>query len=260
MAEENKMNNNEGRMPLVLPSGRKAILRPYDAYTADAIGDTALEEEGTSLDKAVCGLIEALDGKALPRFEDDRGPAISAARDLLLNDYHYIIFMAVASFRDGVFDGEVPDGKGGTFNGHMELLDNEGKALKHFQPPPYPLGTAKTHEWEEEVPELGGKLVNFKLTLLDGKARASMIEDEAPNLNITLLSRNPAYHDPQKDMLIKYDPKARLNSPSWAARILTRKAKEIDPVIQFSGLFKNKGQSVNRSFFQIPDFFLRDFT
>ena len=251
-------NNNEGRMPLSLPSGRKAILRPYDAYVADAMGDTALQEEGTALDKAISGLVEAMDGEKFPSFEEDRGAAINAARDLLLNDYHLIIFMAAASFRDGFFEGKVPDGEGGSFDGYLELLDEEGKPLERFQPPPYPLGTEKKHEWEEAVPELDGKIVKFKMSLLDGSARARMLEDEMPNLNIDLVSRNPAFRDPVKETWVKYQPKAR--PPTWAARILSRKAKEVDPVIQVSGIFKNKGKKIVRSLFAVPDFFLRDFT
>ncbi len=245
-------------MSLDLPSGQKAILKPYDAYTADAMGDTALQEEGTALDKAICGLVESIDGKAFPSFEDDRGKAIKAARNLLLNDYHLIIFMAAASFRDGFFEGKVSDGKGGSFDASLHLLDEEGNPQERFKPPPYPNGADKKHEWEEEVPELAGKNVKFRLTLLDGSARARMLEDEMPNLNIDLVSRNPAYFDDEKQMWVLYDPKGR--PPTWAAKILSRKAKEIDPVIQFSGIFKNRGRTIRISMFAIPDFFLRDFT
>lgn len=251
-------NNNEGRMSLSLPSGRKAIIRSYDAYIADAMGDTALQEEGTALDKAISGLVEAIDGEKFPSFEEDRGGAIRAARGLLLNDYHFIIFMAAASFRDGFFEGKIPDGEGGSFDGHIDLLDNDGNPLEQFQPPPYPLGTDKKHEWEEAVPELDGQLVKFKMSLLDGAARARMLDDEMPNFNADLVSRNPAFYNQTKDMWIKYQPKAR--PPVWASRILSRKVKVIDPVIQFTGIFKNKGKKITRSLIGIPDFFLQDFT
>lgn len=261
--KENK-NNNEGRLQLDLPSGRKAVLRPYDAYVADALGDVALQEEGTAYDKAICGLAESIDGQPMPSFEEDRIKAINTARELLLNDYHHIIFMAAASYRDGFFEGDVPDiQEGGMFPGFLQLLEEDGSPLERFEPPSYPLGTDKKHEWEETVTVKGGdtpeiKPVKFKLTLLDGHARARMIDSGARNFNADLVSRNPAWYDDKKGMWIKYQPKA--HPPSWVAKILSTKAKEIDPVIQYSGKFKNRGRTVEVSLFGIPDFFLRDFT
>ncbi len=255
--ESGPHNNNEGRVTLTLASGRKAVLIPYDAYCAEAIGDQALLEEGTAYDKAVAGLLEAIDGKPVPNFEKDREGALDAVRDLLLNDYHEILFIAAASFRDGVFEGEFPDRDESTFFARIPLLNKDGTPLDKFTPDPYPKGTDKKYEWSEDLPGIGE--VTFRFDLLDGHARARMLENGVTNLNADLVSRLPRYKLPGNDKVwTRYEPKTR--PPLAVSQALTRKTKEIDPLIQYIVTARNpKGQKVSQSLMAVPDFFLQGF-
>lgn len=249
--------NDEGRMSLDLPSGRKAIIRQYDAWTADAIGDVAMDEENTNLDKAIGGLVERLDGEPFPQWDDDSTKAINTARDLLLNDYLFTLFMAVASYRDGFFEGDVPDRDGGTFYARHQLLDKEGLPLDKYKPPPYPLGKEKMCEWSEEI---GGREVKFRFDLLDGYARAAILTTGGVNLNTAMVNRKPRYLDPDEKTgeWTQYNPKMR--PPAEISKAFARKMREVDPVVQFNATFTDpKGRKITHSLFGIPDFFLRDF-
>lgn len=251
-------HNHEGRVSLKLPSGRKAVLKPYDAYVAQAIGDTALQGEGTAYDKAVHGCLEALDGASLPDWVDDRLGAINAVRNLHLNDYHYILFIACASFRDGRFEGDIPDDEGGTFFSSFDLFGKDGKPLEIYTPPEYPLGLKKSYSEEIDIPELGGK-VTIEFDLLDGHARASMLDSGITNLNIDVLSRNPRWTDPKRDnKKMPYRPNER---PHPALSIaITKAMRKVDPVIQYTVKSRTpKGKTIQQSIFGIPDFFLRGF-
>jgi hypothetical protein len=248
--------NDEGRMSLDLPSSRKAILRPYDAWVADAIGDAALDEDNTNLDKAISGLVESLDGETFPNWDDDSAKAINTARDMLLNDYLFILFMAVASYRDGFFEGDVPDRDGGTFYARLQLLDKNGLPLDQYKPPDYPLGKDKICEWDEEI---GGKQTKFKFDLLDGHARAAILSSGGVNLNTAMVNRKPRYHMEGDPAMEQYNPK--MHPPAAISKAFAKKMREIDPVIQFNATFTNpKGQKITHSLFGVPDFFLRDFT
>lgn len=251
-------HNHEGRIAPTLPSGRKVVLKPYDAYVAQAIGDTALQEEGTAYDKAVHGCIEALDGAGLPDWIDDRLGAIQAVRNLHLNDYHYILFLACASFRDGRFEGDIPDDEGGTFFGRFDLFGKDGKPLDIYTPPDYPLGLKKKYEEEIDIPELGGK-VTIEFDLLDGHARASMLDSGITNLNIDVLSRNPRWTNPKKqNKKMPYRPNDR--PPPALSIAFTSAMREVDPVIQYTIKSRTpKGKKIQQSVFGIPDFFLRGF-
>ncbi len=249
------IDNNGGRLKLTLPSGRVAVLRPYDAYVANAIGDQALQDEGTNFDKALCGLIETLDGDAVPNFDTDRFKALEVVRGLLLNDYHWILFMACASYREGLFEGDIPDQEGDEFFGQIHLFDPQGNPLQQFIPDIYPNGDERVCKWTEDLPKLGETEMMFNL--LDGSSRADMLDTGVDNLNAFLIGRKARWYRKDISQLEPYNPATR--PPSSVSKALTAKMREIDPTIQYSVKVRNRGRRFTISLFQIHDFFLRDF-
>lgn len=247
--------NQEGGQGLKLPSGTSVVLRPYGPAAADAIGDVALDAEGTNYDKALSFLIESLGGKPMPKWHEDQRGVLEITRGMLLNDYLLSVFLPVAAWHEGVYDGNVTINNGKQLWVNIPLLDKEGKTLERFTPAPYPMGNEKQHEWAVDRPD--GKYT-FRINMLDGEARAKIVaQGGAKNANDQLLARLPRYSDPAGSWTA-YNPKD--NPPGWIAKEVAGTVKRIDPVINFAAAVPvGGGATVPVTMFAVPDFFLRDF-
>ena len=241
-----------------LRSEGTAMVRPYDAYVADAVGDKELEVTADNWDKAISGCIESIDDKPFPQYNQEPDLARNAVRAMLVNDMHHVLFMSIATFREGVFEGEAVDPSTGKATPcRIQLLDDDGMPLEHFMPPKYPNGSDRTFEWEEPVPGAEGKTCKMSFTLLTGATRADIITGEDRNLNEELMARKPMWYNETVEILTDYNPKDR--PPSWVSNAITTKIDEIDPVIQYTVTVGRGRTKFRIPLFGVPDFFLQGF-